>query len=403
MLNGKVIWPQNKCVHGFFERLVLISFALFRFSSGRCLIADDMGLGKTMQAIALALYYFDEWPLLVVCPASVKFQWVAALLDWVPGLERDDILEIDSKKRDPAGKSHLVVITSYDSILKVEQHLRKGVNCAILDECHMIKESSTQRFHNIAKLAGKAKRLILVSGTPAMSRPIELFTQLKLLLPKIFSNKNKYATRYCDPKDTPWGRQYTGCTRPEELRVILESTVMVRRMKGDIMNELPPKRRVKVNLDAHIVGHDRSEIEKFNSRFKGPQEVKMNDDEALMNAYAKTAEIKLKPVLNYLELVLEKGKKFIIFAYHRAMIDGVCEFLAKKKITFIKIDGSTPTKDRQEGCELFQGNANCKAAVLSIAAAGVGLTLTAAQLVLFAELYFNPGALIQVGNFFYDF
>ena len=356
-----------------------------------------------MQAIALALYYFDDWPLLVVCPASVKFQWVDALLDWVPSLRKDDILEIDSKKRDFGEKGHLVVITSYDSIHKAEQHFSKDVNCAILDECHMIKESTTQRFQKIAKLVGKAKRLILVSGTPAMSRPIELFTQLKLLLPKVFSNKAKYATRYCDPKDTPWGRQYTGCTRPEELRVILESTVMVRRMKGDILNELPPKRRAKINLDCHIVGHDRSEIEKFNSRFKRPQELKMNEDEAFANAYAKTAEIKLKPVLNYLELVLEKDKKFILFAHHRAMIDGVCEYLVKKKATFIKIDGSTPTKDRQEGCELFQNSENCRAAILSITAAGVGLTLTAAQLVIFAELFFNPGALIQVGMLFFGF
>ena len=356
-----------------------------------------MGLGKTMQAIALAFYYFDDWPLLVVCPASVKFQWVDALLGWVPGLTRSDIIEIDSKKKgDSVGKSKLVVITSYDSIQKAEQYFPKGTNCAILDECHMIKESTTQRYKNVAKLAGKAARLILVSGTPAMSRPIELFTQLKLLMPKIFSNKNKYETRYCDPKDTIWGRRdCTGCSRPEELRVILESTVMVRRMKGDILNELPPKRRVKINLDAHIVAHDRSEIEKFNSRFKGPQEVKMSENDPLMNAYAKTAEIKLKPVLNYLELVLEKEKKFILFAYHRTMVDGVCEFLAKKKITFIKIDGSTPTKDRQEGCEMFQRDERCKAAVLSITAAGVGLTLTAAQLVVFAELYFNPGALIQ--------
>lgn len=367
-----------------------------------------MGLGKTMQAIGLALYYFDDWPLLIVCPASVKFQWVNAMLDWVPNLTRSDILEIDSsKKKDSANRSHLVVITSYNSIHKADPHFPKGANCVILDECHMIKESKTQRFQNVTKLAGKAKRLILVSGTPAMSKPIELFTQLKLLMPKVFSNKSKYAERYCDPKDTAWGvRDLSGCTRPDELKVILESTVMIRRMKADILNELPPKRRVKINLDGHILGAGHSEIERFAARFKGPQlkptdegpDASPDEDPAFLNEYAKTAEIKLQPVLNYLETVLEEDVKFIVFAHHRTMIDGLCEFLSKKKKTFIKIDGSTSPRDRQEGCELFQSDARCRAAVLSITAAGVGLTLTAAQRVIFAELYFNPGSLIQVGG-----
>ena len=368
------------------------------FILGRFLIADDMGLGKTMQAIATAFYYFDDWPLLVVSPASVKFQWTEALIDWVPSLERSDIREIDSRKQSKDIKqSNLVVITSYDSIHKVEQYLKQP-KCVILDECHMVKDSTSQRYKNITKLVNKTKRLILISGTPAMSRPIELFTQLKLLMPKVFSNKAKYEDRYCDPKMTNWGKQATGCSRSEELKVILESTVMVRRMKNDILNELPPKRRVKINLDCHLTGKDKSEIEKFTSRFKGPQNLE-SEGETFTNAFIRTAEIKLQPVLNYLDITLEKDAKFLIFAHHRSLISGICDFFCKKKITFIRIDGETPPIDRQRGCEMFQNNQDCKAAVLSITAAGVGLTLTAAHLVIFAELYYNPGQLIQVSNY----
>lgn len=228
-----------------------------------------------------------------------------------------------------------------------------------------------------------------------MSRPIELFTQLKLLMPKVFSNKNNYINRYCDPKLTPWGKQANGCSRSDELKVILESTVMIRRMKNDVLSELPPKRRIKINLDSHLVGKDKSEMEKFVARFKGPQSVN-DEDESFNVAYKKTAEIKLQPILNYLEMIIERESKFIIFAHHRSMIEGICNFLATKQKTFIKIDGSTTTNERKEGCELFQNDDSCKAAVLSITAAGVGLTLTAAQLVIFGELYFNPGSLIQV-------
>lgn len=102
--------------------------------------------------------------MLIVTPSSVKFQWKEALLKWVPSLRESDIKEIDSRKNNEF-ESHnfLVVITSYDSLHKVEQYIREP-KCAILDESHMIKASSTQRFKNISKLVNKSKRLILMSG-----------------------------------------------------------------------------------------------------------------------------------------------------------------------------------------------------------------------------------------------
>lgn len=362
---------------------------------GRLLLADDCGLGKTMQAIGVAIYYFDDWPLLIVCPASVKFQWKAALLKWVPGIDESDIREIDSRKFDPNQhtKQDLVVITSYDSIHKVEPYIKEP-KCVILDESHMIKDSSTKRYSLISKLVSKSRRLILISGTPAMSRPVELFTQLKLLMPKVFSNKEKYVNRYCAPKILPWGKVADGCDNLEELKVLLLSTVMVRRMKNDVLNELPAKRRVKVNLDCHLTSKDKSEIEKFVGRFKGPQNIN-DENESFSAAYLKTAEIKLSPIKNYLELVIERGTKFLFFAHHKNMIEGICDFLGSKNTTYIRIDGSTPTSERSKCCEFFQNNPQCKAAVLSITAAGVGLNLTAAQLVLFGELYYTPGALTQ--------
>lgn len=101
---------------------------------------------------------------------------------------------------------------------KVENYIREP-KCVILDECHMIKDSKTQRYKLIQKLVHKAMRLVLISGTPAMSRPIELFTQLKLLMPKNFSNKEKYINRYCDPRVTNFRRIANGCSKGDELKV----------------------------------------------------------------------------------------------------------------------------------------------------------------------------------------
>lgn len=359
--------------------------------------ADDCGLGKTMQAIGIALYYFDDWPMVIVCPASVKFQWTQALLKWVPGLKSNDIKEIDFRKYDPyEEKTNLVVITSYDSIHKVDMFI-KDPKIAILDECHMIKDSKTKRYNHISKLVAKSRRLVLISGTPAMSKPFELFTQLKLLMPKVFSNQTKFINRYCAPTFTPWGKEAKGCDNVDELKVILQSTVMVRRMKKDVLNELPAKRRVRINLDCYLSSKDKSDLEKFVSRFKGPQNVN-DENESFITAYTRTAEVKIEPIKNYLEAVIEKGVKFLFFAHHRSMMDAICQFLCAKKLTFIRIDGSTIATERSKCCEVFQTEDRCKAAILSITAAGVGLNLTAAQLVIFGELYFNPGALIQVSS-----
>ncbi|CAN1128915.1 SWI/SNF-related matrix-associated actin-dependent regulator of chromatin subfamily A-like protein 1 [Linum perenne] len=94
-------------------------------------------------------------------------------------------------------------------------------------------------------------------------------------------------------------------------------------------------------------------------------------------------------------LTSKAGCKFLVFAHHRQMIDSVHEYLLKKKVGCIRIDGGTPSADRQALVTDFQENDSIKAAVLSIRAGGVGLTLTAASTVIFAELAWTPGDLIQ--------
>jgi len=333
------------------------------------LLADDCGLGKTIQAIGIAMYYFDDWPLLIVCPASVKFQWREALLKWVPSLREDDIFEIDSRRKSNANGSNskLVVITSYDSVSKTESHI-KNPKFVILDESHMVKNDKTVRYRNVSSVVSNANRLVLISGTPAMARPIELYTQLKLLMPNTFSDW--YIHRYCAPKEAIWGLDTTGCSNADELKVVLESTVMIRRKKDDVLNELPDKRRMRIKLDCTLESIDQVLM---NNCVDGDDDKKISEnDKNFLQAYNRTAEIKLEPTIKYLETVLEKGFKFLFFAHHKSMLDGVCDFLSSKKIKSVKIDGATPTNERSKSCESFQKDDNCRAAILSITAAGVG-------------------------------
>jgi SWI/SNF-related matrix-associated actin-dependent regulator 1 of chromatin subfamily A len=123
--------------------------------------------------------------------------------------------------------------------------------------------------------------------------------------------------------------------------------------------------------------------------------LKFSEKNLINKIYINSGEAKIPAVLDYLGTVIEAGCKFLVFAHHHSMIDSIYQFFLKKKIGCIKIDGNTPPTSRQALVTDFQEKDSIKAAVLSIRAGGVGLTLTAASTVIFAELSWTPGDLIQ--------
>ena len=145
---------------------------------GRVLIADDMGLGKTVQALALASYYHTSWPVLVVAPSGMRFGWRAEVLHWLPTVGPQDISVITTGK-DAVGNS-LFVIISYDLLDAKKDELKKRkFQFVILDESHMVKDDKSVRYKAVEPLARGAAHLVLLSGTPALSRPRELYTQVR--------------------------------------------------------------------------------------------------------------------------------------------------------------------------------------------------------------------------------
>lgn len=112
--------------------------------------------------------------------------------------------------------------------------------------------------------------------------------------------------------------------------------------------------------------------------------------------FTKTAEAKLQAVNEYLSDLLTKNVKFICFCHHQIMLDGVQRMLNEKRVNHIRIDGSTVAKERQKACDKFQTDESYKVALLSITACATGLNLTASSMVIFTEVYWNPGILAQV-------
>ena len=416
-----------------------VRFALSR--GGRALIGDEMGLGKTVQALAVAAAYAAEWPALIVAPSSLREAWAEALGEWL-GVRGSRVLVANSAKEGaaivPYGPCapYDFVIVSYGLVGKLRPRLEAArFGLVILDESHYVKDAKAQRTRDTVPLAAGAPRCLLLSGTPALARPKDLFKQLDAILPSARLTMRAFGERYCvAERPSRFGGPFDGASNLEELNRVLTASAMVRRLKRDVLTQLPPKRRQQIYLTlnpaekkqiaalskqlesaraalaaserqfvasggaaARAFGGSSSSSSSSAAGAFGDATSSLSGDErrAVMHAYQETAAVKVRAVQQYVEELLENGDKFLIFAHHRELLDGISFVLNKSRVPFIRIDGSVPAQKRQSLVNDFQNQGSVRAAVLSISAAGTGLTLTAASVVVFAELSWTPGQVVQ--------
>lgn len=381
-----------------------VVFALRK--NGRCLLGDEMGLGKTVQAISVAACYRDEWPLLVICPSSMRSAWANEFIKWL------DLCPLDIREIMKAKESidSLVSIISYDLVHKMIPKIEKtNFQVVIADESHMIKNNVAKRTNAIVPILKNSKRVILLSGTPALSRPEEVFTQLDALRPDIFPSKKGFelfATRYCNGHKGAWGWDTKGASHLTELHTLLCETAMIRRKKLDVLHELPSKHRHTISIDADVLQPlvdglgELKRLEQTIHKYQNSDRARnaKREKQVLTSMlYVETARSKLPAVQRYLMSVLQTqpNEKFIVFAHHQHMLDGIVDILNRLEVSFIRIDGSTSAKFRQGLVDQFQQREDYRIALLSITAGGTGLTLNEASSVIFAELYWTPALLQQ--------
>lgn len=363
-----------------------IEFALGKHC--RILIADEMGVGKTIQAIGLCKLYQENWPVLIVCPGSVKYSWKGELMNWLK-IKEKYIQIINSSKNKFNNRAEFFII-SYDLVRRVYKKLyRRKFEFIILDESHCIKNREALRTYYITPMAQKAKRLLLLSGTPLLSRPVEGYTALSCLRPDIFSSFMPYGKRYCDPKLTQFGLNWSGASNTKELHFIL-STLMIRRLKKEVLNQLPPKRRVKIEIEC-----EKEPLNQIKDYYAHRGKKQNHASLSMPDIYRLTGEAKIKGIKSYVRDLLESEVKFLIFAHHKTVLNQIEKLVRKNKVKYIRIDGSTIGEERFDLVNKFQTDPNCLVAILSINAASTGITLTAASLVVFAELTWTPSIMIQ--------
>mmetsp|Transcript_45140 Transcript_45140/g.107372 ORF Transcript_45140/g.107372 Transcript_45140/m.107372 type:complete len:739 (+) Transcript_45140:76-2292(+) len=376
---------------------------------GRCLIGDEMGLGKTLQALALAAQYQEDWPVLVACPATLRWVWKEQALQWLGQWVTEDDIQIVKKGTEALRKDAKFWVLSYSLIasdLKKNPSLyqRRPDNSAhafvICDESHNIKEWSAERTKALVPILKASRRALLLSGTPTRNAAHELHPQLLGLLPNCPVKMVEFRNRYCLQRERKLygGRsilQTVGSRNGNELNHLLTSTVMIRRLKRDVLTQLPDKRRKKVPIE---IADSKALKELRKMGFTCQEDGVVNSD--VQSAWEEIGLKKLNAVKEHLLEVLDgSNEKLIVFAHHRKVMESLAEVLearlGKDGQSFVRIDGSTNVDKRPGLVEAFQKNDNCRVALLSITAAGEGVTLTAAGLVIFAELHWVPGAVEQ--------
>lgn len=155
-----------------------ISFALRR--DGRCMVADEMGLGKTIQAIGIAYFYKEEWPLLIVVPSSLRYPWTEEIEKWIPELGPEEINVIQNKTDIGRISTSKVTVLGYGLLTTDAETLIDALNnqnfkVVIVDESHYMKSRNATRSRLLLPVVQKAKRAILLTGTPALGRPEEVW------------------------------------------------------------------------------------------------------------------------------------------------------------------------------------------------------------------------------------
>jgi len=347
------------------------------------LLADAPGLGKTAQAIVTAYKllrsYHGAHTLLVVCPTSLRLNWKRELGMWLPDMD-----------------GLYVEILTYGEVAKGHQKLER-YTVAIFDEAHYLKNELAKRTK--ACLAIEASYRLFLTGTPVVNRPMELFNVLESLGLKM--NRTQFGMRYCAgrlvrvPVKGGHGFRkaydFTGASNMGELNKALRDSVMVRRTKEEVLKELPAKVRQVISMKFNS-----GESAAFRARFNGLteasqilRETKRIPFEELARERRNVALAKLPYIEDFIEDLLEEEEKIVVFCHHRDVADQ----LASKPGRVLLYGGMTE-KQKDAAVQEFQ-HGSARVFVGQIQAAGVGLTLTAARTVVFAELDWVPGNVTQ--------
>jgi SWI/SNF-related matrix-associated actin-dependent regulator 1 of chromatin subfamily A len=363
-------------------------------ANNKFILADDMGLGKTTSAVIAALES-NARKILIVCPASLKINWQREIGNY----SDRKVLIVEGRKWGSTFDFYIInydIIKNYHSTDKSEDSddykllVNAGFELAIVDEAHYISNNTAQRTRLLNDVLDQIPKVWLLTGTPMTSRPINYFNLLKIVDSPLTLNWQSYVRRYCAGYQFRVGQRKvwntSGASNLDELREQTKSYVL-RRMKTDIL-DLPEKIVTPIFVDLTSRMYD-EEMEDFtrisnDNRDKETISVTLN---RLMKVRQLIAYEKIPYTCEIIDRCLEQGKKVIVLTNFTMTLDMIHEKYKKNSVT---LDGRMSKDKRQDAVDRFQNEDKIKVFIGNIKAAGVGITLTAAEVVIMNDLSFVP-------------
>jgi SNF2 family DNA or RNA helicase len=406
--------------------------------TGKAILADEMGLGKTRQAIVAAKSAGGGT--LIVCPASLKINWQREIKMVYP----DDEVHVINRHDEGISDREKWIIINYDILQRemqaIENLIENGwVENLILDEAHYIKgktlraacivggsfkpktkKLTSEEIEQIAMggelkpartkydgIAHKMKRIYCLTGTPLLNRPIELYNLLRAIGHPLGNIRTYFAKRYCGaflkviPTRTKGVIRYmdeTGATNLGELREAIKGS-MIRRKKEEVLN-LP--QRIVSTLDCEL---DKVWQKNYDTAWdlyidflqKNPIPERNIDNIMMARHLVEITKLKqvcsqakMERIMKDVENAIEQDEKVIIFSQYTNTINGLAAGLMKAGIRCRTLTGADDMDQRQSSVDDFQKNPGTKVFIANIKAGGVGLNLTAASIVIFADMDWSP-------------
>ncbi len=363
-------------------------------ANDKFILADDMGLGKTTAAV-IASMESGAKKVLIVCPASLKINWQREIGNY----SDKRVLIVEGRKWGSTFDYYIInydIIKNYHTTENNEDSddykllVNAKFDLAIVDEAHYISNTTANRTKLLNDVLDQIPKVWLLTGTPMTSRPINYFNLLKIVDSPLTLNWQSYVRRYCAGYQFKVGARRvwntSGASNLDELRERTKNLVL-RRMKTDIL-DLPEKiiTPVFVELTSKMYDEELEEFTRITNDKKNDETITVTINR-LMKIRQLIAYEKIPYTCELIDKFVEQGKKVIVLTNFTMSLDMLHEKYKKISVT---LDGRMSKERKQENVDRFQNEDKIKVFIGNIKAAGVGITLTAAEVVIMNDLSFVP-------------
>jgi len=371
-------------------------------SSGNALLADEMGLGKTVQTLAYLATEKQALPALVIAPLVTLRNWQREIGNFMKKKSRNGRLmerEIPSSTVIRKGKSQEIgkfdfYIINYELLEKRFADLSKlNIRSIICDEVQNLRSKSTKKYAAVKKLAAldSVKYRIGLSGTPIYNRGSEIWPIVDILRPGMLGSFKEFCEYFCYVNDK--GKAIVLENKRESLRSELCNHVMLRRKKSDVLKELKDKVRYKEVIDSDSTYYNK-ELDKIWKKLEEEQKQAETEFDksasyhrAIQSERQAAGVAKLPHVINFVKNIMEIDESVVVFCHHRAIHDLLHKSLSEYSPS--SIIGGQSDNIRQLQIDMFQ-EGQTKLMIAGLRAGNVGINLTRAKYVIFAELDWSP-------------